>query len=772
MSHTQIESGALPDPTDQEAGAEQASILIVDDDAMNCRVLEALLAHEGYLTLSVNSGKEALDSISAWPPDLILLDAMMPVMSGYEVARVLKSDPDTAGIPIIMVTAKSGHVSKINSLEAGVEGHLTKPVHANELRLRVRSMLRLKSNADELQNQSDLLAEQVLKSNRELRQYSIAMDSTLDIVALVDRHSMKFVQVNAAAARVFGYTREELLTMGPDQVMEATREQLEDAFDELIAGRGIGIPVERWLRSRDGQRIRFELVRHAITNGDTWTIVVVARDITERKSSEEKLRQLAYYDTLTELPNRTLFDEHLEQSMQQADAWNLQLVLITLDIDSFRSMNDTLGHNAGDALLRQISQRIPACLYPRDHVARLGSDEFAVLALTPRDPLLAVGIANKVLEALRAPVEIEGQTLHLTASLGMALYPSDTTDPRSLSRFADLAMDAAKQGGRNRARFYTGEMNQRAQHKMELESALRGALEREEFILHYQPKVCLRTGCWTGVEALLRWDRPGHGLVPPGMFVGALETTGLIVPVGAWVMATACRQSSRWEQVGLSPLPIAVNVSALQLTGQDPVALHDAAVNTRQDGEPVSATMWSAIAECLHGLVLPERLLEIEITESAMMADAERNVSMLHQLKEMGIRLSLDDFGTGYSSLSYLARFPLDAIKIDGSFIRGVTTSAHDAAITQAIIEMAHQLGIKVVAECVENAEQVEFLRARGCDEAQGFYFSRPMSAEELERLWEEGGVRMQGISSVSNADRQAGAKSSGSVHDPLSPQA
>lgn len=738
MSHTQIELGAMPDDAIPEAGTEHASILIVDDDPMNCRVLEALLAHEGYLTLSVNSGKEALESISAWPPDLILLDAMMPVMSGYEVARVLKSDPGTASIPIIMVTAKSGHISKISSLEAGVEDHLTKPVHATELRLRVRSMLRLKSSADELQNQSDLLAEQVLKSNQELRQFSVAMDSTLDIVALVDRHSMKFVQVNAAAIRVFGYTREELLTMGPDQVMEATREQLETAFDELIAGRGVGATVERWLRSRDGQRIRFELVRHAITNGDTWTIVVVARDITERKSSEEKLRQLAYYDTLTDLPNRTLFDEHLEQSMQQADAWNLQLVLITLDLDNFRSVNETLGHTAGDAVLRQISQRIPACLYPRDHVARLGSDEFAVIALTPRDPLLAVGIANKVLEALRAPVEIEGQMLHPTASLGIALYPSDTTDPRSLSRFADLAMDAAKQGGRNRARFYTSEMNLRAQHKMELETALRGALEREEFILHYQPKVCLRTGRWTGVEALLRWDRPGHGLVPPGMFVGALETTGLIVPVGAWVMATACRQSSRWEQAGLGPLPIAVNVSALQLTGHDPIALHEIGVGAKQDGEPVSATMWSAIAECLQGLVLSKGLLEIEITESAMMADAERNVSMLHQLKEMGIRLSLDDFGTGYSSLSYLARFPLDAIKIDGSFIRGVTTHPHDAAITLAIIEMAHQLGIRVVAECVETAEQVEFLRARGCDEAQGFYFSHPMPVEELERFWAE----------------------------------
>ena len=764
MSSTHMEPGALTDPEIPEAGMEQASILIVDDDPMNCRVLEAVLGQEGYLTLSVNSGKEALDSISAWPPDLILLDAMMPAMSGYEVARILKSNPDTVGIPIIMVTAKSGHASKMSSLEAGVEGHLTKPVHATELRLRVRTMLRLKSTADQLQSQSDLLAEQVLKSNRELRQFSAAMDSTLDIVALVDRHSMKFVQVNAAAVRVLGYTREELLSMGPDQVMEATREQLEHVYDELIDGRGDGTAVEMWLRSRDGLLIRFEVNRHVIPNGDTWTIVVVARDITERKSSEEKMRQLAYYDTLTELPNRTLFDEYLEQSMQQADAWNLQLVLIYLDLDHFRTLNETLGHTAGDALLRQISQRLPACLYPRDHVARLGSDEFAVIALTPRDPLLAVNIANKVLEAMRVPFQIEGHEIHQTASLGMALYSSDTADPRSLFRFADLAMDAAKHDGRNRARFYTGEMNLRAQSKLELEIALRGALEREEFVIYYQPKVSLRTGAWTGVEALLRWERPGHGLVLPGVFIGALEATGMIVPVGTWALQAACRQLTQWEQSEIGPLPIAVNVSALQLIGQEPsIQLAELAA---KEGRPAPETMWSTIAGCLQGLTLPQGLLEIEITESTMMADAERNVGMLHQLKEMGIRLSLDDFGTGYSSLSYLARFPLDAVKIDGSFIRGVTNTAHDAAITQAIIEMAHQLGMKVVAECVETAEQVEFLRAHGCDEAQGFYFAQPMPVEELERFWIEGG----GIREQAAFELPSGALSPDAAQDPVPP--
>jgi EAL domain-containing protein (putative c-di-GMP-specific phosphodiesterase class I) len=307
-------------------------------------------------------------------------------------------------------------------------------------------------------------------------------------------------------------------------------------------------------------------------------------------------------------------------------------------------------------------------------------------------------------------------------------------------------------------------MNLRAQSKLELEIALRGALEREEFVIYYQPKVSLRTGAWTGVEALLRWERPGHVLVLPGVFIGALEATGMIVPVGTWALQAACRQLTRWEQSEIGPLPIAVNVSALQLIGQEPsIQLAELAA---KEGRPAPETMWSTIAGCLQGLTLPQGLLEIEITESTMMADAERNVGMLHQLKEMGIRLSLDDFGTGYSSLSYLARFPLDAVKIDGSFIRGVTNTAHDAAITQAIIEMAHQLGMKVVAECVETAEQVEFLRAHGCDEAQGFYFAQPMPVEELERFWIEGG----GIREQAAFELPSGALSPDAAQDPVPP--
>ena len=312
-------------------------------------------------------------------------------------------------------------------------------------------------------------------------------------------------------------------------------------------------------------------------------------------------------------------------------------------------------------------------------------------------------------------------------------------------RYADLAMYEAKHGGRNAYRFYTESMNLRAHEKLQLESALRRALAHDEFELHYQPKVCLRTGRWTGVEALLRWHRPGHGLVAPADFIPVLEDTGLIVPVGAWVITAACRQLSEWQRMGFGPLPIAVNVSAQQVARRNTLLPStEPGGHTRIGIDPVE--LWSATAACMreHG-VLAEQL-EFELTESAVMGDAEHSVDMLARLKRLGIRVSVDDFGTGYSSLAYLRRFPLDAVKIDGAFIRDVTTDADDAAITLAIIGMAHRLNLQVIAECVETGEQLEFLRANGCDQAQGYYIARPMPVQELELLWRKTGGIAPGV--------------------------
>jgi diguanylate cyclase (GGDEF)-like protein/PAS domain S-box-containing protein len=468
-----------------------------------------------------------------------------------------------------------------------------------------------------------------------------------------------------------------------------------------------------------------------ITDGDGHVIRLIGsgQDITENRNVEKRLRQLAHYDSLTALPNRRLFQDSLKAAMAQADLQQCSVFLLFLDIDNFKDVNDHLGHVVGDQLLQQVSQRLLGCLRARDTVGRLGGDEFGVIVLAPPDPDIAVIIADKILATLRVPFEIESHVVGTSVSIGIAVYPTDATDADTLVRYVDLAMYEAKNAGRNAHRFYTEAMNQRAREKVELQVALRQALERDEFVLHYQPKLCLRSNRWVGVEALLRWNRPGHGLVPPLEFIPALEASGLIVDVGAWVIATACRQLRTWHEAGQPPLPIAVNVSVRQMAQPLlPAGPHE------QKHNP----LLSIASDSMCAQQVAEGLLEFELTESTLMANTDQSIGMLEQLQGLGIRVSVDDFGTGYSSLAYLQRLPLDAVKIDRTFIGDITSNDGAAAITLAIISMAQRLNLKVVAEGVETREQLEFLRAHGCDEAQGFFLSRPMPMEQLEHKLRE----------------------------------
>ncbi|HEV8692731.1 MAG TPA: EAL domain-containing protein [Lysobacter sp.] len=471
------------------------------------------------------------------------------------------------------------------------------------------------------------------------------------------------------------------------------------------------------------------------SHGRPVGMVGTGQDITERKEAQQRLQQLAHYDPLTSLPNRRLFHDSLQNAMAMADSHGWQVFLLFLDLDCFKDINDSLGHAVGDELLRQVGQRLQGCLRLRDTVARLGGDEFGLVLLTPSDPQFAAQVANKIQNTLSVPFEVEGHIVSTTASIGITVYPVDTSDMHSLVRYADLAMYEAKQGGRNSYRFYTETMNQRVRKKLELELALRGALEREEFQLYYQPKICLRSGRWTGVEALLRWHRPGYGLVTPDQFIPVLEDTGLIVSVGAWVIAAACRQLHEWQRVGFGPLPIAVNVSAQQITRKSLLPPPpDPEGRPYTDADPLGLV--STTASCLNKHNVVPGNLELELTESAVMGDAEHTVEILQRLKALGVRISVDDFGTGYSSLAYLRRFPVDTVKIDGAFISDLTTNAEDASITLAIIDMAHRLNLQVVAECVETTQQMEFLREHGCDQVQGHYIARAVPVQELEQLW------------------------------------
>jgi len=687
-----------------------------------------LLRAEGYRTQSAAGAAQALAAIASSPPDLILLDVMMPEMDGYQLATMLKADPVTLNIPIIMLTAQLDRDSRLAGLKAGAEEFLTKPFESAELRLRVRNLLRLKAFSDFAQNHSIILERQVQERAADLHRFRAAMDATADAITLVNRTTMRFVEVNATACRMFGYTREELLQIGPAQLDDGTTLQLEQRYDAIVAGNVAQDSKETRLRRRDGSRLFVEMRQHAQRSGADWIIVGVLRDVTERKEAEKRLIQMAHFDALTGLPNRTLFYRNLARTLDRALSRGWCVALLCIDIDHFKDINDTRGHALGDELLCQVSSRLLQCVRNRDTVARLGGDEFGVILAARDGEQRANLVAGRIREALRVPFALKDHVVGVTASVGIALSPDDAGDAETLIQYADTAMYQSKGAGRNTSRFFKARMNTDAVARLDIETALRKAVENEEFVLHYQPKVEVRSGRICGLEALLRWERPGFGLVPPGEFIAVLEDTGLIVPVGRWVTAAACKQIGSWLASSTGPIAVSVNVAGRQFIEGD-----------------VQRDVICALEE--HRV--PGSLLELEMTESSLMMNTERTVTTLQNLRNLGVGVSIDDFGTGYSSLAYLRRFPLDKLKIDRVFIGGITTNADDAAIVLAILRMAHTLKLEVIAEGVETAAQLSWLRNHDCDQVQGYLFSRPLPAAQIEEMLNQQKVDQETLVSV-----------------------
>ncbi len=454
-------------------------------------------------------------------------------------------------------------------------------------------------------------------------------------------------------------------------------------------------------------------------HGDGGLIARSIRYSIERKRSEERLAYMAQYDHLTGLTNRALFQDRLEQALARAKRSGALVALMFLDLDRFKAVNDTLGHGTGDLLLKKVAERLEGSVRETDTVARIGGDEFGIILEGLTEAQDAALVARKIIDKLVQPFVLDGHEVFVTTSIGIAVYPSSNGD--SLLTDADSAMYCAKEQGRNTYRFHTPEMNAQVRERLNMESKLRRALDQEEFLLYYQPQVDLTTGMIVGTEALLRWQHPELGLVSPGKFIPVLEDIGMIVRVGEWVLQTACRQSKAWQRDGFPPLRMAVNISARQFSRRDLI---------------------DTVAGVLTETGLDPNYLELEITESLLMEDIKANSRLLDELKTSveGLRVSIDDFGTGYSSFSYLKTFPIDLLKIDQSFIRDITTNSDDAAITTTIIVLAHNLRLKVIAEGVETEEQMTYLREKGCDEAQGFYFSRPLPADEFTKLLVRGG--------------------------------
>lgn len=445
--------------------------------------------------------------------------------------------------------------------------------------------------------------------------------------------------------------------------------------------------------------------------------VALTVEIAERIQAQERLQHIAHHDSLTGMPNRVLFVERLKQVLSRAQWHKRSLAVLFFDLDRFKIINDTLGHEAGDQLLKMVAERLLLCVREGDTIARFGGDEFAAFLDDIASPDDVAPIIRNFLHGLASPFVVEGHEFFISGSIGISLYPNDGADTKTLMKNADIAMYRAKQQGGNSYQFYRMDMNIHALQRLELETALRRALERQEFVLHYQPQFDLSKGNIVGFEALLRWQRPGGGLLLPVEFISVLEDTGLIIPVGEWVLHTACIQHQAWRTALLPSLRMSVNISGRQFDENDlPETIRRIKKATHIDG--IS--------------------LELEITESILMKSSQPIIEILQEISGMGIRFAVDDFGTGYSSLSYLKRFPIDILKIDQAFVQDITHNPDDAAIVRAIITMAHSLGIKTIAEGVETREQFEFLRSQGCDFGQGYYFSPPQPAEEIEHFLEK----------------------------------
>jgi diguanylate cyclase (GGDEF)-like protein/PAS domain S-box-containing protein len=522
----------------------------------------------------------------------------------------------------------------------------------------------------------------------------------------------RIVDCNTTFATLLGYQKGEVVGMW---VRDLYARPVEHDELMILLGDAANLnSVEVELKRKDSGTVW--LLQSLIIVGEREHAVVHATvvDISDRKMAEEQIEFHAYHDVLTNLPNRKLFADRLRQNMTHSRRSGRALAIMFIDIDHFKSINDTLGHTSGDELLLEMSYRLRHCVREEDTVARLGGDEFTIILSELRHPEDAANVAQKVLRAVQVPLTLGGMQIEVTASIGIALFPTDGTDPETLLRNADSAMYRAKESGRNNYQLCTDEMKLRAMDRLSLEARLRRAVSEQQMVLFYQPQVNLLTGRIVAMEALIRWNDPERGLIEPADFIPIAEESRLILPIGEWVLRTACRDMKEWQNMGLAPARVAVNLSARQFQQHDLVETVQAALDTTG---------------------LPPSALEVEITETTAMQNAESSINIMRDLRALGISIAIDDFGTGYSSLSYLKGFPLSAMKVDRTFIRDIPGDEGDVAIVSAVLGIARSLRLRVVAEGVETAEQFAYLRRMGCEEAQGFYFSSPGTADAMTRL-------------------------------------
>ncbi len=681
-------------------------LLLIEDVPTDAELIchELRKAKIDFSWQRVETKDDFITGLSNFAPDAILADYHLPLFSAMEALRILKQLE--IDLPFILVTGSQSEEVAVECMREGADDYILK-ISLKRLPSALLNVLRKKET--ELEKER---AEAELHRREE--QYRLITETTQDLISMLDVQG-DFTYLSPSVGSLLGYEARDLIgTSSFALIHPEDRQSAAATFQQILSSEGRGAQEFR-VRRGDGEWRVFESVGSRILDGsgDPQRVVFVSRDITERKRDEETIRHLAYYDALTGLPNRTLFNDRLAQALAQAYRNRQMLGLMFLDLDRLKAVNDTLGHAMGDRLLQAVSERLKGCLREGDTIARLGGDEFMLLLPSVTHLEDTAKVAQRILEALKPSFYCDGQELHTTASVGIALYPNDSKDAEALMKNADTAMYRAKELGRNNYQFYSPNMNATAFQRLSLENNLRRALQGNELTLHYQPQLNLQTGQITGAEALIRWNHPELGNIAPARFIPIAEESGLIVPVGEWVLSTAIAQNKSWQESGLLPIRIAVNLSPLHFKHKD---------------------LGATIAQVLHETKLDPKYLELEVTESVIMqssdTDADAVVATMRKLKEMGVHVSIDDFGTGYSSLSYLKRFPVDTVKIDQSFIRDITTNPDDAAIAKAIISIAHSLSLRVIAEGVETEGQLNFLRSENCDEVQGFFFSKALAAD------------------------------------------
>jgi diguanylate cyclase (GGDEF)-like protein/PAS domain S-box-containing protein len=683
-------------------------ILLVENDSAIADRARSALADSGFGSFEVDWVRqlsEGLERLSQKGVAAVLLALMLPDSQGIDTfTRAFAAAPD---IPILILGGDAEEALAKEAVRSGAQDYLL-PDHLNSYYLP-----RALRNAIERKLVEDAL---FLERERAL----VTLNSIGDAVLCTDVAGT-ITYLNLVAETMTGWSRDDAIGRPLAEVFQildgATRETARDPMEMAVEqNRTVGLTMNCILVRRDGLEFAIEDSAAPIHDraGKVIGAVIVFHDVSEARAMSLQMTHSAQHDLLTNLPNRLLLNDRVSQAISLARRRHRPIAVLFLDLDRFKYINDSLGHSAGDLLLRSVSKRLLAGVRGSDTVSRQGGDEFVILLSEIAFPEDAGTSARKILLSLNASHSISGQDLRIGGSIGISVFPADGEDAASLIKNADTAMYHAKDRGRNNFQFFKAEMNAKAVERQVMEGSLRQALEKEEFLLHYQPKVNLDTGRITGVEALLRWRHPERGLVPPVQFVPIAEDCGLILEIGRWVLRKACSQAREWQDAGLEPLPIAVNVSAVEF--QDPEFVESVRGVLRETG-------------------LEGRFLELELTERVLMDDAESTARVLQELKEMGVGLALDDFGTGYSSLSYLRHFPIDVLKIDRSFVERITSDGDDSAIVSAIINMGKSLKQRVVAEGVETREQKAFLESQNCEEGQGYLFGRPVTAAQFAKL-------------------------------------